>query len=339
MSVTQLKDGRWLCRYPKGKNPDKPGSNKSYFGRGEDAERAAWEFNASLGLGARRVRQSLTFTDLANEYLTAKQNSMTDSTYEDACIRLEKILNPYFGSSMAHNITFEKLDSYVNSRKSTVKMTTIRNDLAAIRAILNWSVKRQLISVSPMQGYEFPKKDNSRILPPSKKEVDAIIKCASPHIKRAILLTYHTGLRPGKVELLSLTWDSIDFVNKIIMITSAAKGGLPVRMVPMSATIHAALEKWYEEDSEKGTKHIVHYHGHRVDAIKKAWYAAKKRAKITRRIRLYDLRHAFITGLLEKGADLKSVSEIAGHSSPELTMTIYQHVSNDLKRQAIDLLD
>ncbi len=339
MSVEQLKDGRWCCQYPKGKYQDKPNSNKQYFGRGADAEERARAFNKSLGLGIKKTKISNTFTALANAYLTAKQNSMTVSTYQDACIMLERVILPQFGDFMVHNITHRRLDSFVAMRRKTVKNTTVRNDLAMIRAILNFSVKRRLIAISPMLGYEFPKKDNARILPPSRKEIDAVLACASPHIKRAILLTYHTGCRPGKVELLSLTWDSIDFVNRIIMITSADKGGLPVRMVPMSNTIYEALKQWHKEDKEKVVPYIIHYHGKKIDSIKKAWTYTKKRAGITRRLRLYDIRHAFVTSLLEKGADLKSVSEIVGHSSVKITATIYQHVSTSLKRETINLLD
>ena len=91
--------------------------------------------------------------------------------------------------------------------------------------------------------------------------------------------------------------------------------------------------------AKPGGDYIIHYHSHKVDAIKKAWYAAKKRARITRRIRLYDIRHTFVTTLPEKGADLKSVSKLAGHATPEMTMKVYQHVSNNLKRSAIDLLE
>lgn len=173
-----------------------------------------------------------------------------------------------------------------------------------------------------MTGYVLPKTDNVWILPPSKKEIDAIVECGVPHIKRAVLITYYTGVRPGPSELLSLKWEDVDFINNTIMVTSAEKGGIPVRMIPLSKTLKAYLEKWHKEDEnhKKDIKYIAHYHGHKVGAVKKGWYAAKKRAKVTRRIRLYDLRHAFVTTLLEKGADLKSVSELAGHASPEITV-------------------
>lgn len=53
---------------------------------------------------------------------------------------------------------------------------------------------------------------------------------------------------------------------------------------------------------------------------------------------MYDLRHACATNMLAGGASLKAVSEILGHASPDMTMQVYQHVSNDLRRQAVDLL-
>lgn len=99
------------------------------------------------------------------------------------------------------------------------------------------------------------------------------------------------------------------------------------------------MNNWFDEDQKADMRYLIHYHGGPVDSLKTAWKAAKKRARVTRRLRMYDIRHAFIMTLLEKGADLKSVSEIAGHSSPDMTMKVYQHVSNDLKRQAVDLLE
>lgn len=99
------------------------------------------------------------------------------------------------------------------------------------------------------------------------------------------------------------------------------------------------LDCWYGEDMKDGIRYIVHYHGHRVDSNKKAWKEAKKRARVTRRLRLYDLRHAFATDLLRKGASLKTVSELLGHSDPGITAKVYQHVSASEQKEAINLLE
>lgn len=339
MSVEQLKDGRWLCRYPKGKDSDRPTTSKKYFGRGPEAEQAALEYNASMGLGIRKTRQSPTFTELANEYLTAKKHSLTNLGFEKICNRVGNTIIPFFGDVQAHNINYHLLDKFVAKRRKKVKSTTVYNDLSSVRTILRWSARRRLIASNPMSGYEMPKKDDARLQPPTMAEINAIVECASPHIQRAVLLSYYTGLRPGRSELFCLKWDNVDFVNRTLMVVSAAKGGLPVRMVPLGKTILNHLESWHEKDSKDNIRFIVNYRGRQVESIKTGWNAAKKRAKITRRLRLYDLRHAAITTLLERGADLKSVSEIAGHASPDITMKVYQHVSSKLKRAAIDLLD
>ena len=42
--------------------------------------------------------------------------------------------------------------------------------------------------------------------------------------------------------------------------------------------------------------------------------------------------------MLARGADLKTVARILGHKSPVTTMTVYQHVSDEQTRAAIDKL-
>ncbi len=342
MSVHQLKDGRWICRHPKGKDPERPEAIARYFGRDEAGRQAAHAFNDALGFTTRQgcaKQHSPSFAELVNAYTLARKDTLARSSFENFCIKMEKIILPEIGDTMAHAITPTRLDAYVSARAMSVKLTTIHRELSDIRAVLRWAVSRHLISSNPMEWFAMPKRDDARIQPPTKAEFDAILACAVPHLKRAMLISYHTGLRPGKEELLCLTWEAVDFIGKTLMVISADKGGLPVRMVPLNKIILAHLQLWYDEDEKKGMRYLVHYNGGKVDKVEKAWLAAKRRARVTRRLRMYDLRHAFITTLLERGADLKSVSEIAGHASPDMTMTIYQHVSSELKRKAVELLE
>jgi integrase len=55
-------------------------------------------------------------------------------------------------------------------------------------------------------------------------------------------------------------------------------------------------------------------------------------------IRLHDLRHGCIPVLLALGVPLRTVMDIVGHSTLEMTMTVYGHVSVDDKRAALDEL-
>ena len=339
MSIHQLKDGRWIVRHPVGTDPDRPAANKTYFGRGLEAEKAATEFDLQIKL-TRKPEKNVSpfFVDLVNEYLEAKKLTMTKVSWGLAIDKMRRVILPVIGQLMAHDLNAKKIEWYANARtEDGVKRTTIHREISDIRAVLRWSEKRGLIASNPMTGYEMPKRDDARLSPPSEAEFNAILKVASPHL-RAMLIAYHTGLRPGKEELLCLRWEAVDFIGKTLMVISAQKGGMPSRMVPLNHVILEHLQQWYDQDVKKGTPYIVHYHGQRVDCLKTAWKAAKKRARVLRRIRLYDIRHAFATNLLSAGANLKAVSELLGHASPDMTMKVYQHVSNDLRRQAVDLL-
>lgn len=338
MSVHQLKDGRWIVQHEKGKDPDRPNANKKYFGRGFEAELAAKDFDATLHAKKRQLK-SPTFVELANEYLTARKLTMTPVGWRIAVDKMRETILPAIGAMMAYELTPQKIDWYAGERvEDGVKRTTVHREISDIRAVLRFAERRRLISSNPMAGYEMPKRDDARLSPPSAAEFQAILTAAAPHLQRAMLITYHTGLRPGKEELLCLRWDAVDFIGKTLMVISAQKGGMPSRMIPLNSVILAHLQQWYDQDEKKGIPYIINYHGQRVDHLKTAWKAAKKWAKVLRRLRMYDIRHACATNLLAAGANLKAVSEILGHSSPDMTMKVYLHVSGDLRRQAMDLL-
>ena len=52
-----------------------------------------------------------------------------------------------------------------------------------------------------------------------------------------------------------------------------------------------------------------------------------------RRIRLHDLRHT-AASLMADGVPVKVVSEILGHSSPTITLSIYAHVTPRMAEEA-----
>jgi integrase len=55
-------------------------------------------------------------------------------------------------------------------------------------------------------------------------------------------------------------------------------------------------------------------------------------------IRLHDLRHGCVSVLLSLGVPPRTVMEIVGHSTMEMTMTVYGHVTLKDKRAALDQL-
>lgn len=286
MSVHQTTNGRWFVRYPKGKIAEDPERTREYFVRDPEAELHARERNQELGLGRKAPDTSPLFLDLAKAYMAAKGPAMAPASKIALISKMENVVLPKLGQMRAAQITPAILDRYTSSRLKKVKRTTVHRDLSDIRAILRWSVKRRYLAANPMEGFELPRRDDAVITPPTVAEVQAILKASSPHLYRAIILSYYTGLRPGEVELLRLTWEQVDLFGGNIVIVSADKGGLKKRVVPIQDEyLLKLLGKWLQEDRQEGKKTsdpVVTYKGLAVQSLKSAWGAAKRRAKITR---------------------------------------------------------
>jgi len=348
MAITQLKDGRWIVYYrqPKSDNPNY--IKKEYLGHGPDGEAAAVKRNAELSLKNRRrpiEHYGPTISELAKLYGNSK--NFNANSKKHLGIRLRANILPFFGHLHAIQLKDQDLDNYVQYRRTYVRKTkkgkiikigvkdaTIARELTDLQAILNWSARRRpaLIRFNPVLYYKAPKEDNEIILPPTPEETAAIIKHASPHLVRAVKLSYYLGLRPGAIELLQLDWTDINWTSRTILVRSAHKGGPVRRHVPLHDDFIEELETWWILDKKTGP--IISYLGKSIKSLRRTWAATLKRAGITRRIRPYDLRHNFITMALEQGADIKALADVVG-SSPETIRRYYQHVTKTQHRKTI----
>lgn len=364
MAVIQLKDGRWVVSYRKGTISEAPDRTREYFGRGIAGSQAAEQRNKDLGFGRRKPQQKKnvpTFGDIAGQYQKAKFAHNTETTKSGRYYKLKSVILPELGHLPVDRLTRRRLDQYVNKRLATqvtawmgpeskrvkkklvdadgnprfIKATTVHRELSDIMAVMSWAERNRKVAFNPVAGYKKPKRDDASIRPPSQSETRALLAHAPDHLVRAITLAWYTGVRPGAVELLSLRWSDVDLDRRTMFVIGARKGGPVRRVVPLDEGIVATMKKWYKADDENDSRHMITFNGKSIRTIKTTWKNTKAAAGITRRLRPYDLRHAFVTYLLEGGADLKSVSAMAGHSRTDTTTRIYQHINMDLMRASI----
>lgn len=341
MALTRTADGRWVVYY-RDKTVHSKYIRREYFGRGPEAERRAQARNRDLGLAApRKDTQALgpLFADAAREYAAAHQFASARARWQHELRMASRVL-PFFGSIPAARIADSDVDRYIRRRRADgVAYSTIRRELVDVKAIMNWAVRRRppIIPFNPIRDYRIPAEDLDVIMPPTAGELAAILAVAPDHLRRVTLIAYFAGLRPGPVECYSLRWEMVDWAADLIMVTAAKKGGSARRSVPIHPEFRRHLEQWHQVDSVRGIPWIVHWRGKPIKVIATGWAAVLRRAKITRRMRPYDMRHLFVTQALERGADIKALSQIAG-SRPETLMRFYQHVSGDLHRRTVALI-
>ncbi len=340
MSVHQLRDGRWFVQF-RDKDTDK--IKREYFGRGFEAETKAKERQSSLDLRSYQKRtpkrKSPLFDDLVRAYMTAQEGRIQNSTLDAFTYKMSGVILPEIGQLPAIRITAYRMDLYVQKRLKKVKRTTVHREITDIQAVLNWSVKRKYLSHNPIAGFEKPKRDDEIIQPPTADEIQKMLEHSPPHVLRCICVSYYTGPRPGQVELLNLTWSNVNWNDLSIRIRSARKGGrFKYRDVPLHPDFANLLYIWHREDIKEGkeeTDPIITYKGQKIKRFIKAFNKAKENAKITRRLPPYSFRHAFATALLKSSADLKSTSELLGHSRTDTTTKIYQHTDLEIHRETI----
>jgi integrase len=329
MSVCTRADGTVFVQYVAGGK-----RQRKYFGKGENALVRATDFNLTRERPS-EAKAGPTFGDIAVAYLTARQITATASTYRSLWHKFNANILPVLGNHYAAALTPEIIDRYVATRRQSVRMATVRQDITYIIAALRFAVSRKLIGENPIAGYSKPTSDNRTIMPISTEQLSRLTGVAPEHLRRAIMLSYYLGLRPGAIELLALRWSAVNWSAGTVLIESAKKGGVVRREVPISQSL--PLHDWYEADGRPTDATIITFRGRRIYAVQSSWESAKRKAGITGKVPLYAIRHSFVSALLHSGIDAQTISGISGHSISTL-LTHYAHYSNRSKQVAIEAL-
>jgi integrase/recombinase XerC len=142
-------------------------------------------------------------------------------------------------------------------------------------------------------------------------------------------LLYATGIRVS--ELCGLTPDSFDHARRTVRVRGK---GDKERTVPVGVPALRAVTRWLEAGrpvlatTSSGSALFLGARGGRLDprTARRIVHQRLREGGVARDTGPHGLRHSAATHLLENGADLRSVQEILGHSSPATTQ-IYTHVS------------
>jgi len=141
---------------------------------------------------------------------------------------------------------------------------------------------------------------------------------------RAIMeVLYSCGLRAA--ELVGLNIPDIDLNREEVKVRGK---GAKERIVPLGKAAQLALVGYLRERTSTTTALFVNYRGNRLTTRSLQRIVRKHLLKIAQAqgTNPHILRHTFATHLLERGADLRAVQELLGHSSLS-TVQIYTHLT------------
>jgi integrase/recombinase XerC len=293
---------------------------------------------------------------LFRRYLLAERNlsELTDVGYEQDISQFvtfkwgEKSSFPFPWGSVTQEDARQFLMVFA---KEGANATTVRRKLASLRSFYNYLVNEGFTSTNPffgLHGPRLPKKlprvlsvteikkllesprKGLELLRNTKKKVEKVE--VYEHLRDAAVLEilYSTGCRIS--EVLNLTWGEVDLRRGSVIVTGkGAKERLCIIGSPAKKALSEmrsyACKIWPDaNDSSKNvflSKKGDGLCSRNVERRLKKWLAM---AELSNEITPHKLRHSFATHLLDAGADLISVQEMLGHSSPSTTQ-IYTHVS------------
>jgi integrase/recombinase XerD len=254
-----------------------------------------------------------------------------------------KIFNKWLAGKSFILINSKHIQDYFSDRqKNNIGSSTQARILTCLHSFYQYLLANQLIKNDPTEQFSHPKLEKKLPVFLNIQEVEKLLEAPSSSSlfgqrDRAMLeLLYSCGLRVS--ELINLSYHNINLKEEFIRIHGK---GNKERVLPMGEIAIDYLMK-YETNARpillKNGQSDSYFLSNRGSAMSRQnfFYIIKAYANqvgIDKPLSPHSLRHAFATHLVQKGADLRSVQLMLGHSDISSTQ-LYTHIQNaQLKAQ------
>lgn len=366
-NIYKRKDGRWEGRYIRTRTADgKAVYGSVYASTYREAKAkliAAAANNSPVQAEAAHNDQtghSDQFGSVATQWLEDIRSQVKESTYNKYRNLLESYILPEIGDTLLCGISQETIKSHCDGLllrggqgKNGLSAKTVSDVLSVIRSVLRFAVKMGKPISFDVQSIRI-KQSAAEMRVLSRSEQDRLCQYLSSDPNPAnigILVCLFTGIRIG--EVCALQWEDISLSDQTIhvhqtmqrvqnkqeaeaatktrVIITAPKSACSIRTIPIPDILAEYIIQ--HKTSATGyflTNSCLQYMEPRV--LQMRFKQALKKCSVES-ANYHSLRHTFATRCIELGFDVKSLSEILGHASVNITMNRYVHPSMDLKRE------
>ncbi len=211
-----------------------------------------------------------------------------------------------------------------------LKSSTVNRKISSLKSFYLFLIKKKIISSSPLSEIITPKKEHHLPSSMSEDEVERLLR--SPNIeldienrdKAMIEMLYATGMRIS--ELINLKITDIDLERSVLKVLGK---GSKERLIPFGEKALDSLNSYLEKRKKSLAKEVFISNRGKKMTRTGFWQRIKiylSREGLKDSISPHTLRHAFATHLLNRGADLRSVQLLLGHSDLSTTQ-IYTHIA------------
>ena len=297
--------------------------------------------DGTYGKKPKEVTEQPRLAVFAKEFIDtyAKANNKPSEVQSKQTI-LKMHLVPEMGTLKLNEIGQRKIETYkARKLESGLSPKTVNNHLTVLRRLLSLAVEwEQLDHLPPFKWLRVPEQKFDFL---DFEEAERLLAGADEQWRPMILVGLKAGLRLG--ELIGLRWEDVDLVAGRIMVRRAIARGIAgtpkngrTREIPMSDELLRALKAHRHLRGELVFCDAMGRLLTKEECRHPLWRACKRAG--LRLLGWHALRHTFASHLVMRGAPLKAVQELLGHSTIEMTMR-YTHLSPDVRKDAVRLLD
>ena len=269
-----------------------------------------------------------------------------------------------FDERPAASLTVGDMELWRREMRETrkLKAATLNRAATYLTAMLNWAVKRKLISANPLEeldhlketdskkSWRFLSKEEIAVLKEALRARDAAVRAgavpciyaepmggafADP-LEPMALVSLNTGVRWG--TLVSLRWRNVDLAHGTLYIDADSTKAEAAQTLPLNSSAMDVLKKWREEAPDAAPAALVFPApmGGMFYNVNKAWYRLLADSDLGH-LRWHDLRHTFASQLVIAGIPLNTVRELLGHKNIKTTLR-YAHLAPQGLRAAVECI-
>ena len=353
-NVYQRRDGRFEARISLGRDDNGKRRYRSFYGN--TREEAEYKMLAAIEPQDNMYALTeMTVRELAFEYIKIIKPRLKRSTEANYRMKIENHIIPAFGEVKCCLLKASDVYSYIESKlKSGLSARYIADIIVLLKSIYRYANRTYNIK-NTLEGLVMPKCVKAEVDVLSKQQQEQLLSYLSnnPDLTSfGITLAMFTGMRIG--ELCALQWKDIDLesctisVSKTIqriqvngkkrkteVIVTEPKSRSSIRVIPIPECLVELLKTYMSS----GETFVLSGKTKPVEprTIQYRFVKILKNVKLPS-VHFHSLRHAFATNCIALGFDIKTLSEILGHSSVEITLNRYVHSSLDRKKACMDML-
>ena len=268
----------------------------------------------------------LTFDELFEEYKSLYKNTLSKQTFNTKVSYYNKHFRQKYGHIIITDFKFKDAQFFVNELlEKGLKPKTVKNIINDFKVLLNYAIKNDYIQKNVFCYVDIPSFDNRIYFNFTEQEIKNFIKAVLNYpdpLFRAVFIFLLHGRRLN--EVLSLTWDRIDFENKVYYIPPQINKARRLMVYQMTNLLEAELNSIHLLAFLICPKTNLVFPSRvtcrKIQDIRKQFKKLLRLARIDKKMRIHDIRHLVASYSINYlGLSVEEVSYTLGHTSIEIT--------------------